>query len=419
MALMGRAFSQAQKFGVEIADPRRSGEARMRQRPVPRPARHRRAHPGRAVVIATGARYRRLERRAARGVRRHLGPLLGLAAGSRPLRRRRKSRWSAAAIRRARRRSSSPAARARVTLIARRPLERDHVAISDRADRAPAQYRRRDRLRDRRARRRGRVRSTAVCLARPHSGDETRAAGPLPLLLHRRRTQHRLAGRSGLKLDERGFVLTGDELGDGACRSKPAAAACSRSATSAPARSSASRRRLATAPRSSPRSTPISPRRARPEQPAAVQPVAPSPPDALPAAASSPKARAMLLAIDAGNTNLVFALVDGGDDQGALADRDRSAAHRRPICGLAAPAARARRLHAKTDVDARDHRHGRSARAPQSRSAREQIFPRRAADRRAGRGRVADRSSTSTSRRTSAPTARSTPSPPTPSIRAT
>ena len=37
----------------------------------------------------------------------------------------------------------------------------------------------------------------------------------------------------------------------------------------------------------------------------------------------------MLLAIDAGNTNLVFALVDGGDDQGALADRDRPAADRR------------------------------------------------------------------------------------------
>ena len=34
----------------------------------------------------------------------------------------------------------------------------------------------------------------------------------------------------------------------------------------------------------------------------------------------------MLLAIDAGNTNLVFALVEGGADPRALADRDRSAA---------------------------------------------------------------------------------------------
>ena len=94
----------------------------------------------------------------------------------------------------------------------------------------------------------------------------------------------------------------------------------------------------------------------------------------------------MLLAIDAGNTNLVFALVDEGRDQGALADRDRSAAHRRPICGVAASAARARRLSA---VRCRrgDHRHGGSARAPQSRSAGEQIFPRRAADRGAGQRR--------------------------------
>ena len=49
----------------------------------------------------------------------------------------------------------------------------------------------------------------------------------------------------------------------------------------------------------------------------------------------------------------------------------------------------------------------------------EQIFPRRAADRRAGTAAWPHRSSTSTSRRTSARTARSMPSPPTPSIPAT
>ena len=77
----------------------------------------------------------------------------------------------------------------------------------------------------------------------------------------------------------------------------------------------------------------------------------------------------MLLAIDAGNTNLVFALLDGGRDQGALADRHRPAADRRPICGLAAPVARARRLH-QGGRRRGDHRHGGAARAAQSRGAR-------------------------------------------------
>ena len=68
----------------------------------------------------------------------------------------------------------------------------------------------------------------------------------------------------------------------------------------------------------------------------------------------------------------------------------------------------------------RDHRHRRSARAAQSRGA----FARNTSgqdplDRGAGQGRVAARSSTSTSRRTSAPTARSTPSPRMRNIRAT
>ena len=46
MALMGRAFSQAQKFGVEVLIPDEAVPARMRQRPVSRAARDRRADPG-------------------------------------------------------------------------------------------------------------------------------------------------------------------------------------------------------------------------------------------------------------------------------------------------------------------------------------------------------------------------------------
>jgi hypothetical protein len=126
---------------------------------------------------------------------------------------------------------------------------------------------------------------------------------------------------------------------------------------------------------------------------------------------------AMLLAVDAGNTNLVFALLEDGRDPRALADRDRSAADGGPICGLASPAARARGLAARRRRRG-DHRHGGAARAPQSRSARPEIFQGRAADRGAGRGRGGS-SSTSPSRGASAPTGCSTRSPRTPSTKAT
>ena len=49
----------------------------------------------------------------------------------------------------------------------------------------------------------------------------------------------------------------------------------------------------------------------------------------------------MLLAIDAGNTNVVFALLEGREIKGALAHRHRSAPHRRRICRVAQPAAAA------------------------------------------------------------------------------
>ena len=85
MALMGRAFSQAQKFGVEIAIPGRGGEARVRQRSLPHTAWDRRTRPS-----AVGRARNRRPLPEARGrpagrVRRIVRPLLGIAARGRPL----------------------------------------------------------------------------------------------------------------------------------------------------------------------------------------------------------------------------------------------------------------------------------------------------------------------------------------------
>ncbi len=79
----------------------------------------------------------------------------------------------------------------------------------------------------------------------------------------------------------------------------------------------------------------------------------------------------------------------GRGDPRALADRDRSPADRRSICGVAPPIARARRLHQGRRFGGH-HRHRRPARAPQSRSARRQIFRRHAAGGGAGAGGMGD-----------------------------
>ena len=126
----------------------------------------------------------------------------------------------------------------------------------------------------------------------------------------------------------------------------------------------------------------------------------------------------MLLAIDAGNTNLVFALVDGGEIKARwrIATDPRRTADQYAVW-----------LHqllelegyAKRDVDAviigtvvPRALHNLEVLASKYFGVEPLI---------AGQGAAAwpHRSSTSTSRRMSAPTARSTPSPPTPSTRAT
>ena len=83
MALMGRAFSQAQKFGVEIAIPDEAVQAGMRKRPVPHRARHRRAGPGTVGRDCHRSALPKARGRSAGRVRRDVGPLLGIAAGSR------------------------------------------------------------------------------------------------------------------------------------------------------------------------------------------------------------------------------------------------------------------------------------------------------------------------------------------------
>ena len=91
LALMARAYNQAQKFGVEMANPRRSACACRARRPRTSRdfaldlANGERVN-ARAVVIASGARYRRLDVSQLAGVRRLVGALLGLAAGGAALR---------------------------------------------------------------------------------------------------------------------------------------------------------------------------------------------------------------------------------------------------------------------------------------------------------------------------------------------
>ena len=84
---MGRAFSQAQKFGVEVAIPDEAVKLECGNDPCHVQLATGERMQARAVVIATGARYRRLDVDRLEEFEGIFGPLLGLAAGSRPLRR--------------------------------------------------------------------------------------------------------------------------------------------------------------------------------------------------------------------------------------------------------------------------------------------------------------------------------------------
>ena len=97
----------------------------------------------------------------------------------------------------------------------------------------------------------------------------------------------------------------------------------------------------------------------------------------------------MLLAVDAGNTNVVFALVDGGEIRRAGASPPTRAAPPTNMRSGCTSCSRSRAI--ERDVDARDHRHGGAARAAQSRGAgAANISASTPLIAGAGRGRLAD-----------------------------
>ena len=111
MALMGRAFSQAQKFGVEMAIPDEAVKLECRNNPFHLQLGTGEQIQARAVVIATGARYRRLDvdrLEEFEGASIHYWRRRSRAISART----RMSRSSAAETRPARRRSISQAGRA-------------------------------------------------------------------------------------------------------------------------------------------------------------------------------------------------------------------------------------------------------------------------------------------------------------------
>ena len=180
------------------------------------------------------------------------------------------------------------------------------------------------------------------------SGKRDAPAGALPLLLHWRGAEHRLAGELGYQARRARLRADRRRGGDDRFRSKPAAAASSRSATYARARSSASRPRSAMARRWLPRSTLIcaatraggaSRQRAMPVRHRLTRFAAAAFLALRAAHAARHRRREHQPRLRAGRWRR---------DQGALAHRDRPAAYRRPIFGLAASAARARRLFAAT-----------------------------------------------------------------------
>ena len=262
MALMARAYNQAQKFGAEMAIPdevvRLAVRADARRRASCSSLGERRA----ASRARRGDRQRRAlppaRRREPRRVRGRERALLGLAAGGAAVRRRRRWRWSArgnsagqAAVYLASQAREGLAARAR------REPRGEHVALSGRPHRGAAQRRGADR----------RPRSSAL------EGEDGSARGdPLAHRGERRGDDARRSATSscssapiptptgwrarGVALDARASCCTGARRRPARRRSRPAAAASSPSATCAPARSSASPRRSAKARRSSRRCTP-------------------------------------------------------------------------------------------------------------------------------------------------------------------
>ena len=210
MALMGRAFSQAQKFGVEIAIPDEAVKLECGNDPCHLLLGTGERIQARSVVIATGARYRRLavdrlDEFEGSSIHYWASPLeadlcagldVALVGGG-------NSAGQATVF---------LASRARHVTVARAAaVERDHVAISDRTDREPSQCGSRDRLRDQPA---GRVGWSAGerLLARPLVRNrKPSATRDILFSFIGAEPNTDWLQSSGLKLDERGFVVTGGD----------------------------------------------------------------------------------------------------------------------------------------------------------------------------------------------------------------
>jgi len=213
MALMGRAFSQAQKFGVEVAIPDEAVKLECGNDPCHVQLGTGERVQARAIVLATGARYRRLEvenldQYEGTSVHYWASPLeadlcasqeVALVGGG-------NSAGQATVFLASRAR--------RVTLIARRPLEQTMSQYLIERIRAQPN-----------------VEVVVGCEISALEG----AGGALEGVSWRDRSSGAVTtravrylfsfigaepntdwlGGSGLKLDERGFVVTGDEIGDG------------------------------------------------------------------------------------------------------------------------------------------------------------------------------------------------------------
>ena len=204
MALMGRAYNQAQKFGAEMVDPGEATAAslRMRRRRLSScssPSGER--VKARAVVIASGARYRRLDVDEPGRVRDDERALSGPRRSKATCAPTRRWRWSAPATRPARRRSISPARSPRRSGCSARGGSLEATMsryLVDRIGSLPNVEVLTQR-RGHRARRQGRA-ARGDPLAAPRDGEE-RCADPAPVPVHRRRPEHRLA--DGLGRDAR------------------------------------------------------------------------------------------------------------------------------------------------------------------------------------------------------------------------
>ena len=217
MALMARAYNQAQKFGAEMAIPGRGDEPRPRDDGRPFHARvceSASAVRARSVVIASGARYRRLDVEnldafEASSVHYWASPLeaklcagqevalvgAGNSAGQAAV----YLASQAAKVWMLVRGPDLGATMSRYLVDRIRGLANVEVVTGARSAASKA---------------------ATACLEAVRwrigaTGEEVRRADPSSVSVHRRRTQHRLAAQLGHRARRQGFVLTGADAGDG------------------------------------------------------------------------------------------------------------------------------------------------------------------------------------------------------------